>query len=547
RIIMANRRMGGAGGGHRGNRPFSQHQPFQGSGVSPWQGNMPSNNSMNQGLLSQLTSNPQQLALALTSLLQPQQQQMNNPPSLLSLNTSPAFSNQDRDFNRFGRGRDFRRPEPYSKNRNGLWRSVDANRGNNRRRDGKRSPGKERGKQRGKGKSESVIDLSIDEEAAEDTKRDWKDEKNNADEKKENGEDIAEKKDKKEGPYYGVPVKFLNCFVCNKEMWDGESMQKHIRGRAHKQMLNSLEESIHITVNILRENMRLAEEKKVIEWNRMQRLQKYHKFLDSESHCNMCDLKFMGKIVIHRKSEGHQRLKRFLHPNCDICDKEFPARMEWVEHRLTPEHLRKLNETLKDKVGGPDGQDIIKGVFKEEELDLEPLLEEPLQMEVDNPVLELSDDVSGLQNLIPAYKPDRAVSTQSLKPFTGFMCELCNRSFEDEQFAQDHLKTKYHYYQFIEAAKRKYQMQHTKKDEKKENTEENTKEEAQDDTLNESQIEDAEENDMYDPEEACKEEDTSMDTTADEGDPSVISTEVKIELEKVETKEPQQEEKKGGT
>lgn len=66
-------------------------------------------------------------------------------------------------------------------------------------------------------------------------------------------------------------------------------------------MLNSLEESIHITVNILRENMRLAEEKKVIEWNRMQRLQKYHKYNDVESHCNMCDLKFMGKIIVHRK------------------------------------------------------------------------------------------------------------------------------------------------------------------------------------------------------------------------------------------------------
>lgn len=104
---MANRRLGGMGGGPRGNRSYNQQ--FQGGGVSPWQG---PNNSMNQGLLSQI-SNPQQLALALTSLLQPQQQ---SPPSLLSLNTSPAFSNQDRDFNRFGnRGRDFRRHEPYNK------------------------------------------------------------------------------------------------------------------------------------------------------------------------------------------------------------------------------------------------------------------------------------------------------------------------------------------------------------------------------------------------------------------------------------------------
>lgn len=102
---MANRRSGGMGGGPRGNRgSYSQHSSFQGS---PWQG-PPSS----QGLISQISSNPQQLALALSSLLQPQH---NNPPSLLSLNTS-GFSNQDRGFGRFGnRGREMRRVEPYNK------------------------------------------------------------------------------------------------------------------------------------------------------------------------------------------------------------------------------------------------------------------------------------------------------------------------------------------------------------------------------------------------------------------------------------------------
>lgn len=69
-------------------------------------------------------------------------------------------------------------------------------------------------------------------------------------------------------------------------------------------MLQSLEESFHITVNILRENMRLSEEKKVIELNRMHRLSKNkfsRKFQEPESHCNMCDLKFLGKIITHRK------------------------------------------------------------------------------------------------------------------------------------------------------------------------------------------------------------------------------------------------------
>lgn len=69
-------------------------------------------------------------------------------------------------------------------------------------------------------------------------------------------------------------------------------------------MLQSLESSFHITVNILRENLRLAEEKKSIELNRMQRQSKNKfrgKFREPESHCNMCELKFMGKIIAHRK------------------------------------------------------------------------------------------------------------------------------------------------------------------------------------------------------------------------------------------------------
>lgn len=98
---MANRRSGGMGG-PRGNR--GSYSSYQGS---PWQGA-----SNSQGFMSQIPSNPQQLALALTSLLQPQQ---NNPPSLLSLNTS-GFSNQDRGYGRFGnRDREMRRVEPYNK------------------------------------------------------------------------------------------------------------------------------------------------------------------------------------------------------------------------------------------------------------------------------------------------------------------------------------------------------------------------------------------------------------------------------------------------
>lgn len=217
-------------------------------------------------------------------------------------------------------------------------------------------------------------------------------------------------------------------------MWDGESFQNHVGGTAHMQMLNSAEESFCIVVNILRENMRLAEAKEMIELNRMVRSNRKfaHKMKEPQSHCNMCDMKFLGKIVAHRKTAGHQRLKRFLHPKCEICNLEFPSRIEWVEHRFTPDHLHKLNEEMEKRAGGADGNTIEENV----EVELEPLLEENLQSEAESPVLELDEDLVNLQNRIPAYKNNRPVGTKSLIPAQGFICELCHKFFESEELAQ---------------------------------------------------------------------------------------------------------------
>lgn len=488
---MANRRMGSMGGGSlRGSRSFNQ-PPFQGGGggVSPWQGG----NQGNQGgLINQITSNPQQLALALSNLLQPQQQ---NPPSLLSLNTSPGF-NRDRDYQFGNRGRDFRRHEPYNKNRTGG--------GFNRNRKGSQS------NQRKDSKKEDGDNENEDEPKKEFVP--------NPDETEEEAK-ARKEKEEKEGPYYDVPVKLLSCFVCNKEMWDGESMRKHVKGRAHRQMLESLEESIDITVNILRENMRLLEEKKLIELNRVQRVTKRFNKPEPESHCNMCDLKFLGKIIAHRKTDGHQRLKHYLHPNCRLCSKEFHSRMEWIEHRLTPEHLRKLAKNMAERLGGADGCEIVENE-EEQDLALEPLLDEPLEMEAENPILEMTDDLSGLQNLMPSYKPSREIATESLKPFSGFSCELCHRSFIDEDLAKRHLKTRGHHAAFIEALKNRFKEQQRKEKEAKEAEEKAKKEAEANGTTNE---------DLYDPDEPTQEEsllelegdgamDVSQDDTANDND-----------------------------
>ncbi|KAL1517213.1 hypothetical protein ABEB36_001006 [Hypothenemus hampei] len=509
-----NRRNGGnPRGGNRGplHSNFSQQQPFQ-SGIAnlnPWQASATTSNQT--GLLSHLTSAPH-LALALSNLLQ-QQQQQQQPPSLLSLNTtSPAFSNSNSNYggganNRFNSHRsvrDFRhnRHEPYNKSR-GSGGFQDRRRRSPKRDGRSRDEGnkkktvekkkneteqtnnkaKEGAAEQQPPSSQSVEDGG--EEDKNETKRDWKDEKNQVEgvenehddaddneDEKNTASTSGEKKDgdnAKEGKYWGVEKRYLHCFVCNKQMWDGESMGKHVRGRAHHEMVKALEESIHICVNILRENLRLQEERKMIEYNRQSRQRKFNSRREPPlSHCAMCDLKFMGKIISHRRTEGHQRLKRYLHPTCRICDKEYPSRIEWIEHCLTPEHLRRASETTEKRIGGKDGDEIITNEQDMNDVDMDAALDENLHLESDDPILELDSSLANMVDRLPVYKKDRPVATSCLEQFSGWKCSLCHRSFADKDDADAHLKTKRHYYRFIEYIKERFDREEKRKKAEKE-------------------------------------------------------------------------------
>ncbi|XP_065160515.1 zinc finger protein on ecdysone puffs isoform X2 [Atheta coriaria] len=481
---MANRRFGNQGPPQRGN---SGGRSFGGpaSNISPWQGGAPPGApANNQNIQSQL-------ALALTNLIQQSTQPPSNdgPPSLLNLNTSPGFFNQDQYNNqnqpRFpggNRGRqDFRRNEPYNnKNRMSGWRNDNnRNRGSNhfssQKKDfnsrdnhkGQRPTPRDNSK-----KFNDKLSSKQEKPAAEAADNGNKQVKQQQQPQQQLApavkvEDAPKSEEQKEdGPklptkYDHIPNGLLHCCVCNKSMWDGESFQNHVGGKAHKQMIASLEESFQITVNILRENMRLTEERKVIEFERMKRSRRYqhNNQHEPESHCNMCDLKFMGKIVLHRQSEGHQRLKRFLHPKCSKCHLEFTSRMEWVDHIFLPEHLQKVKEYL-------DNKNTDYGEYKmsmKVDIDNDPLLEENMQNEDDNPILELSDDLNNLFNRIPVFKHDRPLAKDSLKPATGFICEMCKMFMPTKEASEEHNKSYKHYVKFVETIKAKYQRQANEK------------------------------------------------------------------------------------
>ena len=54
----------------------------------------------------------------------------------------------------------------------------------------------------------------------------------------------------------------------------------------------------------------------------------------------MCDIPNLKNITSHRKGQYHNILKRFVHPRCKHCKKDFKDRPSYDQHKFTEPHLR---------------------------------------------------------------------------------------------------------------------------------------------------------------------------------------------------------------
>ncbi|XP_011350658.1 zinc finger protein on ecdysone puffs isoform X2 [Ooceraea biroi] len=144
-----------------------------------------------------------------------------------------------------------------------------------------------------------------------------------------------------ESRYAEVPMNHMFCHICNKHMWNGFSFENHLRGRAHRLMMDKLDESYKVKVDLMRHELRVAEEQRQLSLNNSKRRSKKVSVdFNVREYCTMCNLNFYGTLSMHRKSEKHQQLKTFLYPHCFPCLKKFPSRIEYDEHCLSPTHMK---------------------------------------------------------------------------------------------------------------------------------------------------------------------------------------------------------------
>ncbi|XP_071555506.1 uncharacterized protein Pep isoform X1 [Temnothorax nylanderi] len=348
-------------------------------------------------------------------------------------------------------------------------------------------------------KAEPPVPKSNDVDESEDKKRDWKDEKNTEeakvekaeDEKMEDSEkkveksaaedspskeakDASEKTDKEntkvtgkksevrhaESRYAEVPMNHMFCHICNKHMWDGFSFENHLRGRAHQLMMEKLDESYKLKVDLMRHELRVAEEQRELSLNNSKRRgKKVSVDFNVREYCTMCDLNFYGTLSTHRKSEKHQQLKTFLHPRCFPCLKEFPSRIEYDEHCLTPAHMKNAvqceeqrKNKKKDKLAKGEAE-VRTAEDEEKDVCHDAKNEKEEDSEEQEYITDIIENITEKKFKIPSYKYCRQnqifIGKSMVKEVEGFYCERCRRFMLLAEDMNAHLRSITHYRNFV--------------------------------------------------------------------------------------------------
>ncbi|XP_050420923.1 zinc finger protein on ecdysone puffs-like [Adelges cooleyi] len=351
-----------------------------------------------------------------------------------------------------------------------------------------------------------------------------KDSKPEADKNDKSGENVeGTKKDsteKEHVDYDGIPTAVLFCHVCQKHMWDGASFEKHVRGRPHELMMTYLDEGYKMQVELMRHQIKAAENQREIDLERMQAQNKGKAKPLFRNYCPMCNINFYGPLTGHRKSDRHRKLKQFLHPECKMCDTLFHTRLEWDDHKLSADHLRKVGEQrrqhnpdLKDdefelldviqieddeqaeEIPVASKTDMIDDQEIKEENDDEP--SEKNNMSTDNVEAEAvdgendkekeddtnenakDDELENKKEKDEKYNPANVVGRELVVKTGGFVCRICSVFMKDDEEANLHCQTASHYINFTTITKLHAKINNRKRKMKDDNKKETENGDAQ--------------------------------------------------------------------
>jgi len=292
---------------------------------------------------------------------------------------------------------------------------------------------------------------------------------------------------KKSGkPYAGIPASLLKCTVCSTSMWNGESFERHVKGRFHADLMQMVKAQDFAMCDVLRQRVKREEKAKRAALEKSQKGKAAGNGpLGPTVSCPMCDIDdACGPINFHRKSVHHQALRKFLHPKCQHCNLEFQTRAEYDVHRFSEAHLQSLHKAGITEVSSDPMDGLLQEVAKltdkkpaasasssssslpatkvtvatkaESEEDEKPskLMDIGKEMK-EKEEKELNEDQI-MEYDIPDKEQNVALGYSLVKPVNGFFCCVCKKFFANCKLS-DHCKTSQHYDKFVETVEAKKQ------------------------------------------------------------------------------------------
>jgi len=253
---------------------------------------------------------------------------------------------------------------------------------------------------------------------------------------------------KKKVPEY-KDIKNFNLFCCSPcgsktPMASAENFKIHINSADHKKSMEELQSLHENTLTQLRTYAQFLEIRKTVGKT----------VVKISQRCELCQMSVYGNMARHRTSKLHLKLKKFVHPMCEICDVSFKQRIDWDNHKLSAAHLFALD---KDGENNIDEKEYYEGNFADKVLDLiknndgtsaEAAKEDdPLKEEKTTEAAQLTLAKVLLYH-IPDFEDSEIVGSSFLQPIQGSFCKACKKLVLQRDY-ESHCKSKEHYDKFV--------------------------------------------------------------------------------------------------
>eukprot|EP00092_Neocalanus_flemingeri_P022061 GFUD01023926.1.p1 GENE.GFUD01023926.1~~GFUD01023926.1.p1 ORF type:complete len:534 (+),score=146.13 GFUD01023926.1:56-1657(+) len=259
---------------------------------------------------------------------------------------------------------------------------------------------------------------------------------------------------------------YLRCTMCNKDMWNSVSFVNHLKGNAHNKTVDDV---------AAKEASKVADVRKQIT-DLLRKDTGKPRPGDRSGKCNMCGVKVVRDMMAHRKTDYHQKLKKFIHPHCTVCDADFEDRSDWYYHKFSAEHLsnlevrrdgieydpmsvEELEKFLKHLEGrnGYKGKDRLNNEKTVHNVDKNEMFKEMKAFAAkhsakinkkkdDEDVIIMEDeDLVTEKNIDLSKNNSGLLGTEFIKPVNGMFCKLCKKFFGSGDAAiAEHCKSQFH-------------------------------------------------------------------------------------------------------